>query len=222
MAAMANLVQRGFARPDGSFPVPLVNIVMSEKVAEWAAAALAGTLDPADLERVPVDPFDVDQRCELIDGTPIHPFLAMTVLGNYGIDHLGQPNLRRHVLTAESRVLDTSVNARSFPEWQRTASLIETRGHCSTHGCEAEHDWLRMDHVHPVHHGGQTRFDNGDPLCAADNGHKGSTTGHTSWQHRQPPARRQPQQRSQPRPRRRPRGTPPSNGDPDGNHDWPF
>jgi len=194
MAALSILVQRGFRREDGSYPVPLVNIVMSQKVADWAAGQLNGD---AVTDTVPVDAFDVDSRCELIDGTPIHPFLAMLAIGNHGFDHLGQPNLRRHVLEADSRVLDVSVNARSFPEWQRTAALISTRGGCGTHGCEAPHSWIEMDHVQPVFHGGETKLENGDPLCRPDNQSKGATPGLVSWRDRPEPPRRRP----------RPRGT---------------
>ena len=67
MAALAALVKRGFAREDGTYPLPLGAIVMSQAVAEWALATLNGTIAPTDT--VPLHPTDVDMRCELIDGS---------------------------------------------------------------------------------------------------------------------------------------------------------
>ena len=88
MAALAALIKRGFAREDGTYPVPLAGIVMSLPVLEWGLNALAGA-DPGDT--VPVHPLDVDGRCELIDGTPIHPFLAIHALGLISVDGGRQP-----------------------------------------------------------------------------------------------------------------------------------
>lgn len=200
-AALLALVERGVARDDGTFPVPLGNIVMSLSVAEWAVAALTGA-DAGD--HVPVHPTNVDGRCELIDGTPIHPFLAVHALGLVSPDGAVQTaNLRRYVLEADSRVLDVSVNARSFPEWMRTAAHVQSRGRCETKGCDAPHHWLHIDHVQPVHHGGETRFDNAEPLCAPDNQHKAATPN-------------QMPRRTQPSPARHVRRTsPPSDDDPD-------
>jgi hypothetical protein len=199
MAALTALVERGAQREDGTYPVPLANIVMSQAVYDWGLGVLNGTIDPADT--VPVNAFDIDGRCELIDGTPIHPFLAIMAMGNHGLDCHGQPNLRRYVLDAKSRVLDMSVNARSAPEWQRTGTLIETRGRCSTHGCEAPHHWLVSDHVQPVAHSGKTEFHNIQPLCRPDNQAKAATPGLTAWRHRPHPARQRPRPRGAARPR---------------------
>jgi hypothetical protein len=196
MAALKALIIRGFARPDGTFPVPLGNIVMSLKVAEWALNTLNGG-DPGD--HVPVHPTDVDGRCELIDGTPIHPFLAVHALGLINADGTANPiNLRRYVMEADGRILDISVNARIFPEWMRTGALVQSRGHCETHGCDAPHHWLQMDHVDPVDNGGQTNFNNVEPRCGPDNQAKGATTGHTHWRDKPIPKRRPQRQTSPP------------------------
>ena len=210
MAALTNLVERGFAREDGPLPVPLVNIVMSQSVAEWARAVLAGEIEPGDT--VPVSALDVDGRCELIDGTPIHPFLAMLALGDHGLDTAGQPNLRRYVMDAKSRAIDVSVNARSAPEWMRTTALIQTRGNCSTLGCDAPHSWLNIDHIEPVAHGGETVLENLEPLCRPDNQHKAATPGLTAWRDRTPPPRRNPRHPQQHRGE-------PDDGDPDADAD---
>jgi hypothetical protein len=162
MAALKALITRGFARPDGTFPIPLGNIVMSATVAEWALATLNGDIDPGD--HVPVHATDVDGRCELIDGTSIHPFLAVQALGLVDATGAADPTiLRRYVMEADSRILDISVNARIFPEWMRTGALIQSRGQCETHGCDTPHHWLQMDHVHPVAYGGKTQFNNAEP-----------------------------------------------------------
>ena len=193
MAALVELACRGAARDDGTHPVPLINLVMSQKVAEWTQGVLGGTIAPGDT--VPVSFDDVDGRCELIDGKPVHPFLAAMVLGHYGFDTVGQPKLRRHVMDATSRVIDVSVNARNFPDWMRTASLIESRGRCTTAGCEAPHHWIQTDHVHPVAAGGPTQLQNAQAMCRPDNQAKAATVGHLRWQDRRPPPRHRPRAR---------------------------
>lgn len=198
MAALATLVTRGFAREDGTYPVSLGNIVMSQKVLDWALGTLNGDIEPTDT--VPVHPTDIDRRCELIDGTPIHPFLAVHALGLINSNGVANPvNLRRYILDADSRVLDVSVNARIFPDWMRTAALIQSRGHCEQKGCDAPHHWLQIDHVDPVANHGPTQFDNAQTGCRPDNQAKGATTGHTPWRNQTPPPRRNPR-RQQHRP----------------------
>ena len=186
MAALKALITRGFAQPDGTFPVPLGKIVMSLKVAEWALATLNNDIDPDD--HLPVHATDVDGRCELIDGTPIHPFLAVHALGL--IDSTGAANptiLRRYLMEADSRILDIAINARIFPEWIRTGPLIQSRGQCETHGCDTPHHWLQMDHVHPVAHGGKnnstTPNPNAAPTTKPKAPHQAEPPGETEHQH---------------------------------------
>ena len=167
-SAVMSLLTDGFARKDGTLPVPIVNIVMSERVAAWAYGQLTG--DPA-TDCVPVDAFDIDGRCELIDGTPVHPLLVAAMCGLW---RFRPPVLRRYILNAKGRIVDYSYNARIAPEHLRTASLIEHRGLCSTPGCDAPHHWLQMDHVEPHSKGGQTSLPNTDPKCRPDNYAKGN------------------------------------------------
>ena len=115
--------------------------------------------------------------------------------------------LRRYILEADSRVLDVSVNARSFPEWMKTAVHVQSRGRCETHGCEAPHHWLQTDHIDPVDNGGETRWDNAQNQCEPDNQAKAASTGHTPWRDRPPPPRHKP----------RPRGSTNCDDDPDCN-----
>ena len=156
LAAFASLIERGAARADGSTGNPLIKIVLGEKLAEQLLLAQA---DPS----TPVTPSftDPDYRCELLDGTPLHPRLAQALLGI--------AEFRRMILTAKSRDLDVSVNSRAFPQWMRDAALVQTRGRCAEHGCDAHFHWLHMDHRKPRAKGGQTNFRNLDPLCSAAN-----------------------------------------------------
>jgi len=205
-AALVILIKRGAVRDDGTMAGPLGNIVISQTVLDWALGQLSGQDEPTDT--VPVHPFDVDGRCELIDGTPIHPFLAVVALGLAGRGGVMDRNvLRRYVLDADSRLLDVSVNARSFPEWMRTAIHVQSRGRCETHGCDSPYQWLQTDHVHPVDAGGETHVGQGQAQCFGDSQAKGAQTGHTAWRDRPKPKRRRP----------RPRGT--ANSDDDGNDD---
>lgn len=177
--ALTNLITRGAAREDGTHPAPLINIAMSIKVAEWLLQQQANpTTEP-----VPVAWNDPDGRCELIDGTPIHPKHLLATLG--------VATLRRIVMDADSRPLDYSYNARSFPEPIRTVLTLQARGQCETHGCDSPHHWLQTDHIDPVSNGGSTSYRNGQPQCGPDNKAKGSQTGHTPWRDRPPPPRYQ-------------------------------
>ena len=168
--ALATLVSRGAARTDGTHPKPLINIVMSQPVAEHLLEVMAGEPAP---ERMPVRWNDIDGRCELIDGTPIHPHHALKLFG--------VATFRRHIMDANSRMIDVAVNARSFPNWMRNALHIQARGACETSGCDAPHRWIQADHTHPWSRGGQTRLSNGQNQCAPDNQAKTNTVGRTSW-----------------------------------------
>ena len=76
---------------------------MSQTVAEWTLHKLANpNCHCEQCESVPVHPTDVDRRCELINGQPIHPLLVAAVLGLPAFD---TPALRRYVMEAKSRNL---------------------------------------------------------------------------------------------------------------------
>lgn len=179
-AALAELVACGATRSGGGRIAPLINIVMSQNVAEYLIAQAA---EPS-RNPVPVSWHDVDGRCELIDGTPIHP---KHVLSRFGI-----ATFRRHVMSADSRLLDVSVKARSFPAWMRNALHVQARGACETPGCDAPHAWMHADHTKPHSRGGRTRLSNGQNQCAADNQAKTNTVGQLAWRDRHRPSRRGP------------------------------
>jgi hypothetical protein len=113
---------------------------------------------------LPLDPFDPDMRCELIDGTPIHPRFAAAVLAT--------AVLRRLVLGADGEILDLGRKVRTFPRHLKQALLARARGHCQTPGCDAPHAWLQADHLIPWSHGGRTATVNGQILCDGDNKRK--------------------------------------------------
>lgn len=159
--ALLRLVARGAARSDGSHPDPLIHIVMSLRVAEATLQRFAYGADvPVD-----VDPFDVDKRCELIDGTPIHPRLAFAVLGVAA--------LQRVVVDAKSRPLNVSYASRGFPKWLKHILAIRSRGRCEKHGCDSPYAWLQADHELAHSHGGPTAYANANNYCRPCNLAKG-------------------------------------------------
>lgn len=159
--ALLRLVARGSARADGSHPDPLVHIVMSQQVAEAAMQRFAFGAD------VPVDtdPFDLDKRCELIDGTPIHPRLALAALGIAA--------LNRVVFDAASRPIDVSYASRGFPKWLKHLLLLRSRGRCENDGCDSPYPWLQVDHDLAHSKGGRTTRVNGVIRCRPCNLAKG-------------------------------------------------
>jgi hypothetical protein len=164
--ALMRLLSKGFARNDGTHPVPLVNIVMSETVFEDLINRMLGEPgDDYDPFNLPIDFDDIDRRCETIQGTPIHPRRAWPAV-LYG-------RLRRQVLNAESRTIDLSHDVRLFDAAQKNALLVETRGQCVEAGCDAPFAWLQADHKLAHTHNGPTDMYNGTIRCTGDNHRKG-------------------------------------------------
>ena len=157
--ALINLISRGFARQDGSYPIPMFDFVVSYEVAE---AIVANLLKPDSHVNVPIDHDDIDGRCETIDGTPIHPYLIGKLIG------IGR--FRRHIFKPDGhKIAETNVKSSRFPSWMGNIMRIETRGQCSTPGCDAPFSWLHNDHIQPRSKGGQTNTQNGTTLCGPDN-----------------------------------------------------
>ena len=121
--------------------------------------------DPTERDFVSMlDSNDVDGRCELLDGTPVHPKYALILMM--------QAQVRRQVLTAKNQTLSASKPTRLFPDWMKHIRLVETRGQCVVEGCDAPHTWLQADHRQPDAAGGLTELSNLDPMCGPDNKHK--------------------------------------------------
>jgi Domain of unknown function (DUF222) len=151
--ALTRLVARGAARPDGSMPAPLIHLVMSQAVAERAIA------EPG--ETVGLEYGSLDGRCELVDGTPIHP--------RHGAALLAVATLRRLVLGADREILDLSRKVRGFPAHLKQALLAAARGRCQVPGCDAPLPWLEADHLLPWIRGNPTATANGQIRCGPHN-----------------------------------------------------
>lgn len=169
LVALLNLVGRGTARPDGSQARPRVNIVMSQRVYEETLAWLA---DPTNPLPEP-DHTDVDRKCQLIDGTPIHPL--------YAIAATATATFRRLVYDARGRPVEASYDSRQIPDWMRDATLIATNGKCSNPVCDAPFDWLHADHITPYSHDQTTSLEDTRPLCEPDNLWRGNDTNRGRW-----------------------------------------
>ena len=157
--AFANLVRRGAGRTTNSAK-PLIHVVMSLRILENAIAQLAKDPSEQDFTSM-LDRNDPDGRCELIDGTPVHPKYALVLMM--------QARVRRQVLGAKDVTLDASYETRLFPDWMHHIRLVETRGQCAVAGCDAHHSWLHRDHKQPRSKQGPTTLANLDNLCGADN-----------------------------------------------------
>ncbi len=156
--ALLNLLTRGFQRQDGSFPTPMVNIVMSEKVAERLLQSISEPDEPIEFD-LAWD--DIDRRCETIRGVPIHPRRARTAL------LLGA--FRRQLFKPDGIPASYTKPARLFDEHQKQTLLVAARGRCQHVGCGSPWIWLTADHSHPSSRGGGTSVVNGQILCDACN-----------------------------------------------------
>lgn len=164
--ALVDLVTRGVAATAGSAS-PLVSVVMSEAVAEdllkqVAADDVEGPQPPS---RLSLDADDIDQRCELANGTPLHPRFVLALLATAAF--------RRMVFGPAGEILDLGRSARNFPRHLRQALLVRARGRCEAPGCPAPFSWLQADHLIPWFRHGTTSVTNGQILCGPHNKAKG-------------------------------------------------
>ncbi len=162
--ALCNLIRRGAGRTETTSK-PLFHVVMSLAVLQNAIAQLAKDPEDQDFTSM-LDANDIDGRCELIDGTPIHPKYALVLMM--------QARVRRQVLGAKNVTLEASHETRLFPDWMRYIRLVESRGQCVVAGCDANHTWLHADHRTPRSKQGLTSLANLDPVCGPDNRWKGT------------------------------------------------
>lgn len=158
--ALINLMVRGGRSSGDSSITPLISLVMGQQLAETIIGQLADGVDVS----VEPDHSDINRRCELDDGTPIHPTLAATALA------VGR--FRRMVFDPESRPVDVAVTTRRFPSWMRQVLLVRARGRCQLPGCDAPSAWLQADHITPHSRGGPTKLSNGQILCDPHNKRK--------------------------------------------------
>ena len=108
-------------------------------------------------EPVVADRVDPNRRCELVDGTPVHPTvaLALALTGD----------VRRLVLSADGEILDLGRTVRLFPARLAAAIRAQHRGRCAHHGCDEPLHRLQIDHILPWALHGPTATHNGRPLC---------------------------------------------------------
>ncbi len=156
-AALIQLMVRGSEGGGDSSITPLISLVMGQQLAEDILTQLAAGDDVS----VDLDHEDVNRRCELDDGTPLHPPFAATALA------VGR--FRRIVFDPTSRPVDIAASTRSFPPWMKQALLVRARGRCQIPGCDAPFAWLQADHVTPHSRGGPTKLSNGQILCDPHN-----------------------------------------------------
>ena len=168
--ALLNLVGRGAARPDGTFARPRVHIVMSQRVYE---STLAWLDDPTVNPFPELDHNHIDKKCQLIDGTPIHPL--------YGIAATVTAAFRRTVYSARGRPIETSFDSRQIPDWMRDISLIASNGKCANPVCDSPFHWLHGDHITPYSHTQDTSVANTRNLCEMDNGWRGNDLTRGVW-----------------------------------------
>ena len=156
--ALLNLMVRGADRGGNSQITPLIHVVMGQDLAENLVARLAGHEDMA-----PMEPSftNLDRRCELIDGTPVHPNLVMIAMAT--------AIFRRVVFDHKSKAIEVADNGRGFPTWMKHVLLIKARGRCQIPACDAPFPWLQADHVKPHSKGGLTKLSNGQILCEPHN-----------------------------------------------------
>ena len=174
--ALLRLMVRGWRREDGTYPDFLVNIVMSEHVAEDLLARTYGHTNPNGNNPLDIDPYElpiawdnIDRRCETIRGTPVHPKHALGVLL--------AGKLRRIILNTDDvdhKILNQGKDVRFFNKTQRNALLVQQRGQCNL-GTQTPFRWLQADHIKPTSKGGPTNLKNGQMINSAENKAKRDT-----------------------------------------------
>lgn len=155
--ALVELAGHGAATAAGGAPPrPLAHLVMSLAIYEAAMAQA----DNPEIE-IRIDHTDPDRRCQLSDGTILHPHTALRLLAT--------ATLTRLVIDAPSRILDLGRTVRAFPNHLRDAIIAAANGRCDTKGCDAPTHTLQIDHTRPWARGGPTNTDNATPQCGPDN-----------------------------------------------------
>lgn len=210
--AFVNLISRGALRDDGTLPAPLVHLVVGQRIADDALKRY-GNEPLAEGETLPdtlpLDPNHPEGRCELADGTPIHPKHLMRILDHatlrrialsneHTVADLSKPIRRKKssgpltsaqlaVLISQAASVPLESSSRNFPAHLKQALLVAARGRCAN-GCQCPTTWLHADHIHPHNRGGPTATWNGQILCSHCNRTKrDQITGPAYRQHRHIP-----------------------------------
>jgi hypothetical protein len=148
---------------------PLVHVIMGEHVINDLFTRGAGTgcdggaggRPDGPGESWPIRYDDPLGRCELIDGTPLHPHHAAAVMT--------VARFRRLVLGPDGEILDHGRTTRTYPPQLKQVLLVKARGRCQHPGCDAPITWLEADHLIPWNRAGPTNTTNGQILCGPHN-----------------------------------------------------
>jgi hypothetical protein len=142
----------------------VVRVVIDEEtfrqILADAGLAPAGMIRDAIGELV-ADPTGLSNRkCQMSDGTPIHPHDALrALLEGY---------VQRVVIDANSVVTDMGRESRLFTGYARQAALVlVTR--CDHPGCDLPAEWCEVDHNIEWAAGGRTDQNNARPRCSPHN-----------------------------------------------------
>ncbi len=137
--------------------MPLIDLVIGYQLAQNVLERLQ---DP-NVEPVEPSTTDPDRWCHTLDGTPVHPVHAAVLLA------IGR--IQTSVWDRQRNVRSIQSKSRRFPPWMRHILLLESKGRCTTNGCDAPFPWLQADHIKPASRGGPTTLNNGQTLCAPEN-----------------------------------------------------
>ena len=174
LTALVRLVTAGFESPHRKATKPLLNITIDQRTyletLDWLDDPTNNELPTLDVE---ASGNLSGRKCQLIDGTSIHPL--------YAIAASAKAVFRRIVYDAKGRALQASYDSRSFPPWITDLTLIATNGKSANPICDAPFHWLQTDHIEPDSHGGPTALANARPLSEADNGWRGNDTNRGTW-----------------------------------------
>ncbi len=138
-------------------------VLRADALVEMARRALAvapGSRKPRPLVTVVIGQAEFARLCELSDGTVITPGQL--------IPHLDAVDVETMVFDGHFRAIEKS-DARTFTGALRRAIQVRDR-HCRhPDGCDAPIDVCDVDHIVPVHAGGDTSQDNGRLMCRFHN-----------------------------------------------------
>ncbi len=137
--------------------MPLIDLVIGYQLAQNVLERLQ---DP-NVEPVEPSTTDPDRWCHTLDGTPVHPVHAAVLLA------IGR--IQTSIFDRQRNVRSIQSKSRRFPPWMRHILLLESKGRCTTNGCDAPFPWLQADHIKPASRGGPTTLNNGQTLCAPEN-----------------------------------------------------
>jgi hypothetical protein len=161
MDALAHLIERGVAAPpDARLPEPIVDLVITKSDYDAELERLATGVEPG---RATVDDID-DRRCETSTGIPLSPpDVVLASLSGW---------IRRVVVDDDTgRVIDLG-RKRRFTGGARIAVHLGDGRRCIWPGCGRNSHRNHIDHTREHARGGETRPDNGGPVCGRHNRHK--------------------------------------------------